>query len=409
MRFAYRRSLVRRLAALAALSPLLFSTEASAEPVTGGSFFVSCVFGEKVGWGWGGELFTNFTFNGQGGGLGPTIQLSTLGTEAPRLMFGIAGGGNIGHTPFVAEAELGIAYRYAEKPGYGLHLGLVGAAPLGHFFVRGLSGLHEYSIGGGPRLSTEFGTYNPAGVAVSGRPLRGEEGLCRAPEVRWSEGESWAADREDYATYAAHYANDAAAEYASVAAFLQVAAELLAFDAPDHLVDWALRAAEEEIGHAYGCAQVAGLYAGRTAFPVWPKSWQRVPRVDEAYAVRMALETWTDGCLGEGAAAAQAQQAARCARVPAVRALQQRIAVEEARHAALGQAILTWLANHPTYGARVRDALAEVSAKPAATPAAELTLPRNARPHGLLAVGEINALARAAQRQAHQALASIVG
>ena len=75
---------------------------------------------------------------------------------------------------------------------------------------------------------------------------------------------------------------------------------------------------------------------------------------------RLAAESWFDGCLGEGAAAARAARAARVARDSVAKVAQQRIAKDEARHAELGWNILKWTLH--SGGSDVRDAVGALPA-----------------------------------------------
>lgn len=58
--------------------------------------------------------------------------------------------------------------------------------------------------------------------------------------------------------------------------------------------------------------------------------------------MRLAVESWVDGCLGEGAAAACAGAEARLASEGSIAATQQIIAGEEASHAELAWDVLDW-------------------------------------------------------------------
>jgi len=84
----------------------------------------------------------------------------------------------------------------------------------------------------------------------------------------------------------------------------------------------------------------------------------------QAALVRLAIESWVDGCLGEGAAAACAAQEATSTTRPDIRSTQQRIAQDEARHAELAWDVLQW--SLQAGGRDVREALhATAAAKPA--------------------------------------------
>lgn len=74
--------------------------------------------------------------------------------------------------------------------------------------------------------------------------------------------------------------------------------------------------------------------------------------------MRVAVESWIDGCIGEGVAAARAHDAAERSQDPVARAAQRRISRDEARHAKLGWSILEWAIG--SGGNVVRDALADL-------------------------------------------------
>jgi hypothetical protein len=58
--------------------------------------------------------------------------------------------------------------------------------------------------------------------------------------------------------------------------------------------------------------------------------------------VRLAVESWVDGCLGEGVAAAAAREEAKLATDATLRAAQTTIATDEAQHAELAWDVLEW-------------------------------------------------------------------
>jgi hypothetical protein len=80
----------------------------------------------------------------------------------------------------------------------------------------------------------------------------------------------------------------------------------------------------------------------------------------------MALEAWTDGCLGEGAAAARAARAHSGAEEPACRAALASIADDEARHAELAFAVLAHCL--AAGGSEVGDAVAAAVEAPEPAP-----------------------------------------
>mgnify|MGYP000549845168 CR=1 FL=1 len=132
-------------------------------------------------------------------------------------------------------------------------------------------------------------------------------------------------------------------------AFLQLALELLDLGAPRQLVARALRAAEEERGHTHAAASLAELFGGAKLTLAQPtfRARRRLPR--RLALRRLVDETWFDGCLNEGLAAALAGAEAQESRVAEEARISSRLAREEAGHAALAFDVLRWdLAEAPS-------------------------------------------------------------
>jgi hypothetical protein len=148
----------------------------------------------------------------------------------------------------------------------------------------------------------------------------------------------------DDEAFEAGLAWQSAAQYecASIPAFLQLAVELLAHDAPDALVEAALVAAEDEMVHARMSADLASRYLGDRVWPTLPDVPLRAPLAGQAGLTRLATESWLDGCLGEGMAAERARRGSRIATDRGAKMTQQVIARDEARHAELGWDVLLW-------------------------------------------------------------------
>src|SRR5205085_12074693 len=107
-------------------------------------------------------------------------------------------------------------------------------------------------------------------------------------------------DASARATLAEQWLADAASEHASIAAFARLSLELMALGAGPELLAACHRAAADEVRHAELCFTVARAYAGRELDP-GPLAVPELPAPD---VVRMACESFVDGCIGEGAAAA---------------------------------------------------------------------------------------------------------
>jgi hypothetical protein len=127
-----------------------------------------------------------------------------------------------------------------------------------------------------------------------------------------------------------------------VPAFLQLAAELSRQQAPAGLIRGALAAAGDEARHARGCALLASRHLRQCVQPALPDVAPRRSCTGRAGLEQLALESWIDGCLAEGVAAAHAARAAAQSGDPEARALQLRVAADERRHAELAWSILEW-------------------------------------------------------------------
>ena len=125
-------------------------------------------------------------------------------------------------------------------------------------------------------------------------------------------------------------------EAASVHAFRRLRVELEAHGAPERLLRAASRAARDERRHARSVGALARRRGAR-ARPV--ELGATLPRTLLALAIENAVE----GCVRETWAALVAEHQARHAREATMRAAMKRIAVDEARHAALAWTIDRYL------------------------------------------------------------------
>lgn len=182
--------------------------------------------------------------------------------------------------------------------------------------------------------------YNDVTLA-SGRPLRASDGRVLVAAVQRARAEATPLGAElsphDRETLAAMWMRDATMEHASIAAFARLSLELMALGAPLELVDGAHRAAREEVAHARACFGMASAYGGVPLEPgALPVSARRIDLLS------LAIETYVDGCIGEGAAAAAARLGARRARVREPRTVLRKIARDEAAHARLAWEIVAF-------------------------------------------------------------------
>jgi len=138
--------------------------------------------------------------------------------------------------------------------------------------------------------------------------------------------------------------DEARAEYASVASFGELALRLLAVGAPADLVAACHQAALDEIRHASVCERLAGRPPA--PFGAIPGllgrrlgGWRRSRPVQ---LQRIAVESFLDGWVNEGAAADELRGRAERADSPEEQAALRAMAADEQRHADLARAIVTW-------------------------------------------------------------------
>jgi len=159
---------------------------------------------------------------------------------------------------------------------------------------------------------------------------------------------------------------EAGFEYASVASFGELALRLLAVGAPAELVAACHRAALDEIRHASSCAALAG----RPASPLGAIPGLLGRRLGGRHRSRrsqlrhLAVESFLDGWVNEGAAAADLSDRAQRADSPEDQAVLVAMARDEQRHADLGRSIVTWCFEQDPVG--VGRALGRIEAVPAA-------------------------------------------
>ncbi|NUP11542.1 MAG: hypothetical protein HOW73_36315 [Polyangiaceae bacterium] len=369
-----RKRLLLKLAATAAAAAALFPTEAQAQPqeVSGGAgLYVSFTFGEdRLGVGYGLEghfmgLIEGDAWDcssGERGGVGGLFQIGGINDDTFRFVTAAQGGAEVDDKDSVGlVGELGMTGHYNGEIDFGIHTGFLVQMPFFMtMFARAEWLLDEYSVGGGARAPHTFGM---PGMCVDGRPLRDDRGVVRLPKAarahdRRVAGTASNVAADDAAWLADAWSTDAQSEAASVPAFLQLAAELLANGAPDTLVEAALGAARDEIAHARACAAMATRYAGARVRPVLPATTPRPTFRGRDGVTRLAVESWLDGCLSEGAAAERARASSSSSQCGRARRVHGAIAIDEARHAELGWLVLRWALR--CGGSEVADAVREL-------------------------------------------------
>ena len=150
----------------------------------------------------------------------------------------------------------------------------------------------------------------------------------------------------------AYFANAAHLEAASVHAFRILRRELEAHGAPADLREGAARAEADEIRHARATSKLARAYGAEAKHA-------RVSPCALRSLEDIALENAVEGCVRETFGAAFAAWQAEHAQDPAIRSAMQKIARDEARHAALAWGVARWAESRLDQAARSRIATAK--------------------------------------------------
>jgi hypothetical protein len=250
------------------------------------------------------------------------------------------------------------------------------------------------------------GVYRCHSVPACGRPFL-VDGLARRAHAieraDWldptvSAPPSAELSRAERTAVTEHWLEAGAMEHASIAAFARFSLELLALGAPADLVAAATRAMSDETAHARLAYGIAARYAETPCGPAPLNVARALERIDLLDVVERAL---LEGCLGETSAALEAAWAADDATDPIVREALERIATDEARHAALAFEFVAWAA---AQDARVTELGRRVLATAAAELVPETALTatslaqRRLAEHGVLPASVRQAARRAALR-----------
>jgi hypothetical protein len=289
---------------------------------------------------------------------GALARIELVGWDQVRLVVGPELGRNTALSQVSADLSVGLRLRrdpgLLVEPGFGAAFLNSANARLAYAITR------DFSAGAGARLPLRAGE----ACRVTGRPLRRGQGRAPLPVATLVDGggerPTRASGRQTRALYA--WAERASTEWASAPAFAELAQQLEACGAPEALRLRALVAGEDELRHAVMAGAVAAGLGGQPV-SLEPPSRDRRPAIPGvAGLVRLAVESWLDGCLGEAAAACCAAIEAESAQSPEVRRSQRAIADDESRHAELAWDVLTWTLS--VGGPEVRAALSGALANP---------------------------------------------
>jgi hypothetical protein len=334
----------RRIAGLLGLLPLLSTLPAQADPVDVRSFglFLGYAWGGARGLEWGIEAAGTHHTGGAGrctselrSGFGPVLRISMIGGRQLSLTGALHGGAESSRGLLAFDGELGGVLSLDQAgPHGGIHTGLLVETIIFNAYARQHWLLNTHSMGGGFRYMPTFGE---PGYCAEGRPFRDGLGSHQGAQL----AASGRFDRR--CPDAQRWARRAADEHASVPAFLQLASELLQLGAPTALVERAVRAAEEELGHTIAAAALATRYGGAPLISHAPDCRLRAALPRDRALARLAHEAFLDGCVNEGLAARIAAAEADATTDDVERQVSSRIASEEASHAALSLDVLRWI------------------------------------------------------------------
>jgi hypothetical protein len=336
-----------RLALLLGLSPLLCALPARAEPfqVGGGGAFLGYAFGDGGGFEWGIEGFAtrHLEHHAECGddssrhGFGPLLRLSMVKVSRLELTAAAHAGGELPgmRSYFAIDGELG-ASLFLEKnqaPRVAPHTGVTFESIIFHAYVRQEWLTPSFSVGGGARYAPTFGL---PGFCEVGRPYRSANGRRQPARIE----EPGRCERR--CSGARLWAVRATGECASVPAFLGLALELSDLGAPLPLIERAVQAAQQELGHTRAAAHLAEQFGGAPVRLAPPACRPRRALPRPAALQRLVTESWFDGCLNEGFAAALAAGEASATATQEEAMISRRVAREEASHAALACDVLGW-------------------------------------------------------------------
>ncbi len=158
---------------------------------------------------------------------------------------------------------------------------------------------------------------------------------------------------------AAAWEHTARMEHASIAAFARFSLELLSLGAPSDLVMRTNAALVDETNHARMAFKLASVYRDK---PLGPGRLLMAGALEEGDDLTSFLRrVIREGCVGETVAAVEAGEAAARANDPVIRKALETIAADESTHAELAWRTVKWALD--TFGADVRDAIAEEMAR----------------------------------------------
>lgn len=303
-------------------------------------------FGDDSGWGLElyGNLYTYVTPNYIPLFAGGNLQVNFQKEEPPTVVYSAQGGLDL--YLLKGGLELGLATQNGQSAfQYGVNI-----QPLivPSYIFRSAKGLDKRYHGLGIRVDLPSAMiYDFSNQVVVGRPLRTESGIANYPTFM-------SADQLPNIWLKA-----AIAEWASIPAFEDLVCQLVACNAPKNLVKRAKKAMDDELKHTILCAEIASKHLGEQVVLPEIHEAKRKPAYGAEGLIRLALESWFDGCLNEGLAAEKLKhRLQKESDSDAQNALLQ-IIPEELEHAQLAWDVIVWTIE--SGGSTVRQALIDAS------------------------------------------------
>ena len=186
---------------------------------------------------------------------------------------------------------------------------------------------------------SKTGTCAEEAPIYEGRPLR-VDGEARVATLGGT-------PKAGVSGWTAYFARAAAEEHASVAAFARTLCQLMALGAPLDLLARTQRALADEIEHTRGCLAWYQRSGGQQdALGVLPEAVAEIPGANhglDALAQALLVDVIHGGCVGETLAAEARLDRAAHAQEAELAEWLERVADDEARHAALAFETVAWI------------------------------------------------------------------
>jgi hypothetical protein len=311
---------------------------------------------------------------------GAVARIEVIGWENVRLTLGPVVGTTNGLKGFGGEATAGI--ERGTDPGVVFQA----AAEVNGLFLFNARAGYAFGRDGLVAVGVRVPPLSLSGGCSTGRPLRRNDARASVAGAQWS---ARSLDRVSDQRAARVWTERACLEWASVPAFCELAQQLKASDAPEALIARAREAAADELRHAVLSAEAAaGLASAPTLVLDPPVSSDRAAATGRTGIVRLAVESYLDGCIGEATAAAVAAHEADLAGNADLARMQRTIATDEARHAELAWDVLEW-----TLAVQPEATRAALGGLDAPTPPAQAVACPSLERFGILASSRIHAVA----------------